>query len=199
MVGPSTEQPFFSYFSVDLKGPYSDKIDQYQRSFCFLNMGRKDVPAVIVLTDAIETKSEDIAKYWQINSNNAPEVKADGFVLHNQLMGRVGKTDVSLLTPQAGSYQIQVLSDSSTSKVFGTQLEVPESHLAEGKGHRTMVSYKDKSKFNRFVTVFQVLDGNHKPLSLAHKKNEAGEVIYIGDQTVVIAAEGITKSHSVFP
>lgn len=193
MVGPSTEQPFFSYFSVDLKGPYSDKIDQYQRSFCFLNMGRKDVPAVIVLTDAIETKSEDIAKYWQINSNNAPEVKADGFVLHNQLMGRVGKTDVSLLTPQAGSYQIQVLSDSSTSKVFGTQLEVPESHLAEGKGHRTMVSYKDKSKFNRFVTVFQVLDGNHKPLSLAHKKNEAGEVIYIGDQTVVIAAEGITK------
>src|SRR5699024_6218934 len=137
-----------------------------KREFCFLNLEREDVPAVIVLTDQMETKDEDIAKYWQINTHHLPEVKQDGFVLHNELGGRMGKTHVTMLTPDSQNYLKEVLSDTLAVNVFGTQLEVPETNYAEGKGHRLMVSYLDKKKENHFVTVFQMVDGEKSPLPL---------------------------------
>src|SRR5690606_39535433 len=43
--GPSKHRPDYSYFSVDLKSAYSSKIAHYTRTFCFLNLGRSDVPS----------------------------------------------------------------------------------------------------------------------------------------------------------
>ncbi|MBU0606795.1 MAG: hypothetical protein KKI08_02865, partial [Armatimonadetes bacterium] len=37
--GPVPQRPFFSYFSVDLKSAYSEKIKECVRTFCFLNLG----------------------------------------------------------------------------------------------------------------------------------------------------------------
>ena len=50
-VGPDPKQPYFSYFAADLSSAYSEKMLNYTRQFCFINTGRKDIPAVIVLTD----------------------------------------------------------------------------------------------------------------------------------------------------
>ena len=55
--GPWGAKPIFSYFSVDLTGAYSAKVGDYTRSFCFLNMEREDIPAVIILRDDITSSA----------------------------------------------------------------------------------------------------------------------------------------------
>src|SRR5690606_32307514 len=82
--GPSKLKPSFSYFSTDLVGAYSPKISSYTRSFCFLNMEREDVPAVIILTDDMATTDQNYRKYWQINALNLPEKTDHSIVLHNK-------------------------------------------------------------------------------------------------------------------
>lgn len=186
-VGPDPKQPYFSYFAADLSSAYSEKMLNYTRQFCFINTGRKDIPAVIVLTDQMETRTPDIDKYWQIASLNKPELTPNGFVLHNSLNGRVGKTHVSILSP-SGGYDVKVLSDAMTTNVFGKQLEVPETPLAEGKGHRTLISHQAKDKSNHYLTVFQVCEGNSTPLVLSQEKSGNVDLIYIGDDLVVASS-----------
>src|SRR5699024_7911268 len=87
------------------------------------------------------------------------------------------------------NYLKEVLSDTLAVNVFGTQLEVPETNYAEGKGHRLMVSYLDKKKENHFVTVFQMVDGEKSPLPLIHERNEVGNVVYIGEHVIVVTPQ----------
>lgn len=187
-MGPDKKSPLYSYFSANLTGAYSDKMTNYIRQFCFINTGRKDVPAVIVLTDQMETKNSAVDKYWQIASIHKPELTADGFILQNSLNGRVGRTHVQMLTPQSTAYDIKVLSDSMTTNIFGTQLEAPETPYPEGKGHRTLISYKAKEQQNHFLSVFQVCEGVNKPLNLSTNLNGGVHIIHIGEDLIVATA-----------
>ena len=49
--GPSRQTPALSYFSVDLTSAYSEKIKDYVRTFCFLNLGSSQTPAVLIVLD----------------------------------------------------------------------------------------------------------------------------------------------------
>ena len=99
----------------------------------------------------------------------------------------MGKTHVSILSP-SGGYDVKVLLDSMTTNVFGKQLEVPETPLAEGKGHRTLISHQSKDKSNHYLTVFQVCEGNNTPLVLSQEKSGNVDLIYIGDGLVVASS-----------
>ncbi|MVZ65695.1 hypothetical protein GQF61_07480 [Sphingobacterium sp. DK4209] len=187
-IGPDKKIPLYSYFSANLTGAYSDKMTNYIRQFCFINTGRKDVPAVIVLTDQMETKNSTVDKYWQIASINKPELTADGFILQNSLNGRNGRTHVQILAPHSSAYDIKVLSDSMTTNIFGTQLEAPDTPYPEGKGHRTLVSYKAKEQQNHFLSVFQVCEGVNKPLNLSTNLSGGVNIIHIGEDLIVATA-----------
>ena len=58
--GPSPQQPLFSYFCVDLKSAYSNKIQEYVRTFCFLNLENQQTPAVLIVLDNMTTASAGI-------------------------------------------------------------------------------------------------------------------------------------------
>ena len=72
--GPSAVRPFFSYFSIDLTSAYSDKIKDYVRSFCFLNLGDDKTPAVLIVRDVMTTAKPEFRKYWQLNTFQKPDV-----------------------------------------------------------------------------------------------------------------------------
>ena len=76
--GPSPQRPFFSYFSVDLKSAYSDKIQEFVRTFCFLNLGNEETPAALIILDHITAAKPEFQKYWQVNTLNPPEPTPDG-------------------------------------------------------------------------------------------------------------------------
>jgi len=182
--GPSKQRPFFSYFSVDLVGAYSSKIDTYTRGFCFLNMDRNDIPAVIILTDDIVTSNPNFKKYWQINTLNLPEQTNNGLILNSQNGGLVGKTHVQMLIPAAKDRQIEILSGAEANNSFETQLEAPATNYPEANANRIMISPKEANGRDRFLTVFQLADGDTKPLPVEYSETKVSYVVYIDDRIV---------------
>lgn len=175
--GPSKQEPVYSYFSVNLKGAYSKKIEDYIRQFCFINMDNDSIPAIIILSDKMITSNPEFKKYWQINTLNTPDINNDFITLTNSLDGRVGKTHIKLLEPASNEYTISLLSGDDANSSFEYKYEVPgriiQNNYPEASGHRIMVSPIKEEKEDNFLTVFQVLNENVTPLEVTHKKNNS--------------------------
>lgn len=182
--GPSKLRPFFSYFKVDLTKAYSSKMSSYSRGFCFLNLDRKDIPAAIILTDDMTTSDPEFKKYWQINAYNMPEKTKNGVVLQNQREGLIGKVYVDMLVPSATGRQMNILSGSDANSSFQFQYEPPLPDLPEANGHRIMISPKKASNNDRFLTVFQMVDGDTKPLPVNYYETPVSYVITLADRVV---------------
>ncbi|MDR6786307.1 hypothetical protein [Pedobacter africanus] len=187
--GPSKLKPSFSYFKADLTGAYTAKMTNYTRGFCFLNLGREDVPAVIVLTDDMTTAKPEFQKFWQINTLNKPEQLNGALVLKNELKGLVGKTHVNMLVPAAADRNIEVLSGKSANSTFGERYEVV-SPKAEANGHRIMISPKKPGRHHKFLTVFQMVEGDAKPLPVLFKELEGRYQILVADRVLSMRAGG---------
>lgn len=184
---PSGHQPAFSYFKADLTAAYSAKMSRYTRGFCFLNLGRKDVPAVIILADDMTTADPSFKKYWLINTLNPPVRTDSGIVLSNEKNGLVGRTHVQMLVPSPLERKMEILSGSDANSTFGHHWKVNSKQL-EATGHRIMVSPATARKQDRFLTVFQMVDGERKPLPIDFKESGSQYVMQIADRVVVMAS-----------
>lgn len=189
--GPSKLRPYFSYFDVDLVGAYSSKIRAYNRRFCFLNLGRDDIPAAIILTDDIATANPKFKKYWQINTHNMPETTKNGVILKNQRLDLVGKTHVEMLIPTNSKRESKILSGSNANSSFEFKYEVPgriaDLNHPEENAYRIMISPKNANEQDRFLTVFQLADGDTEPLPVSHTEISVGYVIYLSDKVVCMS------------
>lgn len=185
--GPSKLKPSFSYFKADLTGAYTSKMSNYTRGFCFLNLGREDVPAVIILTDDMETAKPGFKKYWQINTLNKPEELNGNLVLRNELKGLTGKTHVNMLVPAAADRVTEVLSGKNANSTFGEQYDIVSSK-AEANAYRIMISPKKDAKRDKFLTVFQMTAGDAKPLPLDFKALEGRYQIVLADRVVSMSS-----------
>lgn len=194
--GPSRQHPAFSYFKADLTGAYTAKMSSYTRSFCFLNLGREDVPAVIILLDDMTTADAAFRKYWQINTLHEPGQSGAGLVLKNELGGLVGRTHVNMLLPSAAGRSTEILSGKAVNSTFGQQYEV-KSAKPEANAHRIMISPKNANKRDRFLTVFQLTAGDREPLPVAFKETGECYLLTIADRVVCMSA-GSDLIHSPF-
>lgn len=182
--GPSKLKPFFSYFSVDLKKAYSDKITAYNRSMMFLNLDREDIPAALILTDDMSTAKPEFKKYWQINAHHKPELSEKGVVLQNQLGGLTGKAHVDILLPSVAERKLQVLSGDDANSSFQFRYDVPVSTLAEAKGHRIVVTPNKESNRDHFLSVIQLTSGDTKPLPVIHNVTPVSDIIVLADRVL---------------
>lgn len=182
--GPSELTPLFSYFNVDLTAAYSSKMKKYSRGFCFLNLGREDIPAAIILTDEMTTTKPEFKKYWQINVHNLPEQTTNGVILHNNRGDLIGKTHVEMLIPSAADRSIQILSGADATSVFKSRYEAPALEFPEVRGHRIMISPKNAASRDRFLTVFQMTSGDTKPLPVTYLETTESYVVKLADRLV---------------
>lgn len=185
--GPSKTKPYFSYFSVDLTSAYSSKITSYNRNFCFLNTGIKEVPAIIIVADDMTTADPNFKKYWQINSINRPEIDNDKLIFHATYKGRTGKTFMNMLTPSASERETTTLSGEEAISSFGIKYTVPITNYPESHASRTMISPLKAKANDRFVTVFQVTNEQNTPLPVEHFKTTVSDVIVVADRLVSLA------------
>lgn len=72
--GPDLKKPAFSYIKGDLHRAYTEKVSNYQRSFVFLNTGRTDVPAALVVFDRIRSAQASYHKRWLLHSVGEPKI-----------------------------------------------------------------------------------------------------------------------------
>jgi|GEM_PF-2015035 len=76
--------PLYSYIAGDLTDAYTDKVTDYKRSMVFLNLdpdnagqdmtAAKDVPAVFMVYDAIESSDANFEKNWLLHTVEEPVV-----------------------------------------------------------------------------------------------------------------------------
>ena len=187
--GPSTTAPTFNYFSVDLVGAYSNKISNYVRSFCFINTKRKDVPGIIILADDVTTSNANYRKSWQINTHNLPIQTAEGLILENRANSSspIGKTHINMLIPAPADRTTQILDGKAAFTVNGVYFEPPNQNFAEKNGKRTLISPKTSSNRDRFLTVFQIVDGETTPLPLTFEETSVSYNINVANKIVCMS------------
>lgn len=188
--GPSSKIPRYSYFSVNLKDAYSEKIENYTRQFCFINLENDTIPALIVLLDKMITTNPNFKKYWQINSHTKPVISNGRFILENSMKERVGRTYVQLLTPKSDTYSMQLFSGRDANSSFGTKYEIPSREmirdLPETNGHRLMVSPLHPKKSDHFLASFQVVAGEQKPIDINCTETDNNYFLSFGDYFLTI-------------
>ncbi len=201
--GPSSMRPYYSYFSVNLVGAYSAKVEAYNRSYCFLNLDIDSIPAAIILSDDMTTADADFKKYWQINTHNLPEKTLNGVILNNERTGLTGKTHVDMLIPSVTDRDIQILSGPDATTSFEFSYEIPGrlagNDYPEAKGHRIMFSLKKANKQDRFLSVFQITAGNTKPFPIDYYETEYTYVVSLADRIVCMNKGNklIDKAHQI--
>ncbi len=186
--GPSKKTPVYSYFSVNLKGAYTSKIEDYVRQFCFINLYNDSIPAIVILADNMITSDPSFKKYWQINTHNSPSITDSKIILENSFEDKIGKIHVQLLVPDKKDYSINVLSGEETNSSFEHKYEIPsrlaERKLPEANGHRIMLSPVSSNRQDHFISVFQVAAGNNSPFEVDCLETVDNYVIKVKDYIV---------------
>ena len=188
--GPSAQRPFYSYFSVDLTSAYSEKIESYVRTFCFLNLDDARTPAVLILLDHMTTARPEFQKYWQVNSLNPPEITPDGVILRNSALGESGKIDLHMLRPEADERHLQILSGEEANSVFGQFFTPPKPDRPEANGHRVMFSPAREQADDLFLTVMSISDEQAPELLVEFATLPEAFVLTLADRVVVLSRTG---------
>ena len=188
--GPSPERPFYSYFSVNLSSAYSDKIVDYVRTFCFLNLDNAQMPAALIVLDNMTTASPEFRKYWQVNTLNPPEKTADGVILRNSSDNGTGKVVLRMLRPVAGERSLQVLSGKDANSVFGQFFTPPKPDRPEANGHRVMFSPANEQENDVFLTVMAMSDDHAPDLPVDLVELPEAFVLTLADRVVVLSRKG---------
>jgi heparin/heparan-sulfate lyase len=188
--GPSRQRPFYSYFSVDLTSAYSEKVEAYVRTFCFLNLDDEKIPAVLVVLDNMTTARPEFRKYWQVNSLNLPETTVDGVILRNSDLGLAGKVDLRMLRPKADERDLQILSGEDANSVFGQFFTPPKPDRPEANGHRVMFSPTKEQVNDVFLTVMSMSDEKAQELPIDLAELPDAFVLTLADRVVVLSRTG---------
>ena len=188
--GPSPHRPFYSYFSVDLTSAYSEKIVDYVRTFCFLNLDIGQTPAVLIVLDNMTTARPEFRKYWQVNTLNPPETTDDGVILRNSDANATGKVVLRMLRPKAGERDLQVLSGKDAYSVFGQFFTPPKPDRPEANGHRVMFSLASEQANDVFLTVMSMSDEHAPELPVDLVELPVAFVVTLADRVVVLSRTG---------
>lgn len=188
--GPSPQRPFYSTFSVNLTSAYSEKIEDYVRSFCFLNLDNEQTPAALIVLDNMTTARPDFRKYWQVNTLNPPETTAEGVILRNSDAGGTGKIVLRMLRPEADERDLQVLSGKEAYSVFGRYFTPPKPDRPEANGHRVMFSPTRAQTNDVFLTVMSMSDDRAPDLPVDIAELPEAFVVTLADRVVVLSRTG---------
>lgn len=182
-----TLKPSYSFFKVDLTAAYSSKVSKYTRSFCFLNMERDDIPAVIILADDITSSKVEFDKFWKVNALNLPSKSDSGVVIHNSENGLEGKTHINVLLPAIDDRNIEISSLQDTTSILGTQYQIRK-NLPEARAFQAIVYPKEKRKHNRFLTVFQMVADKAQSLEVDFYEEDGKYFINLADRLICMSA-----------
>lgn len=205
--GPDQLEPDYSYLKGDITKAYnSSKMEDYERSFLFLDLKNDTNPAALIVFDRVRSSNEDFKKAWLLHGPTEPEVDGNRTVFRNTENGYNGKMTVDTLLPKADNTEINVIGgpgqeawvvDKNYSA--GTELDMTKAH--ESDGWRIEVSPKTAQKQDYFLNVLQVGDAEPDtpalPTTLIETDTHVGA--QIADRVALFSLEkGRTKEDITF-
>ncbi|MCU6712490.1 carboxypeptidase regulatory-like domain-containing protein [Paenibacillus sp. J5C_2022] len=190
--GPDASAPAFSYMQADLSAAYSDKVQQYQRSYAFINTGDANVPGAMIVYDRIASADPHFKKYWLLHAMEEPEISGSRVTIRRTDGQYDGKLINDALLPGSGNLTIEKIGGPGREfEVFGTNYpqtpyEAPGQHTVEGGAWRVQLSPNVASEEDAFLNVMQFMD-NDVTAPLAVTAIDAEQLLgaRIGDHAVL--------------
>ncbi len=179
----------YSYFKVNLTRAYTSKISSYKKTFCFVNLNRGDVPALIVVLDDITSLDSNFKKKWKINTLNQPMISDSILILHScDAAGVIGKTYIKTLLPTYDNREIYYWSSQDTCNLIAPS-SIISTHDPESKGYQIIISPKIQNKKDKFLNVFMMTADGAMPLGTDFYEREDKYIIEVSDYIIVMHAD----------
>ncbi len=195
--GTDPIEPNYSYLKGDISDAYSDKVDNFERSFMFLNLKDEAHPAAILVFDRVISSNKDFEKIWLCHGLNEPQISGSRTVFTDTRESKDdsynGKLTIDTLLPAADNVDISAVGGEGKEHwVFGTNYEgKPVSGGSnEGGGWRVEISPKTANEEDYFLNVLQVGDADGAealPVTLIETDKVAGAVV--SDRVVVFGKD----------
>ena len=201
--GPDLNKPVYSYMKGDISAAYSDKVEEYQRSFMFFNFEDETYPAALIVFDAIRSASPTFKKTWLLQCEEEPSIDGNTATVTRNTIDYTGRLINQSLMPTGGVTITKSGEDFdgiNTYDVMGTKYEMkPQSATAEVGNWRIEISPKKAEKQSYFLNVIQVGDNDDSITPLQAKLVEETNT-YVGaeikDHVVYFRKDGLSKGKS---
>lgn len=202
--GPDPVSPNFSYIKGDLTAAYTDKVQQYERSFVFLNLKEADHPAAMIVYDKVKASDPNFKKYWLLHSMEEPQVNGSTTTIVRSEDGYEGKLVNETLLPGPGGVNIEKIGGPGHEfDVFGTNYpqatrSAPGKHTIEAGAWRVQISPAVPRETDRFLNVLQVMDNDGTaPLRAGAIDSEKMVGAEIADYAVLFSKSGVREQGTV--
>ncbi len=103
--GPSQDKPEFTWLKGDITRAYSAKAASVVRSFVFMNLKDKTIPAALVVYDKVTSTKPSFRKTWLLHSIEEPEFFDGGFTVMRTKDGDMGMLRCDCLLPEGRSVE----------------------------------------------------------------------------------------------
>jgi heparin/heparan-sulfate lyase len=182
--GPDPQTPDFTWLQGDITDAYRKKVRRVTRSFVFLNLRNRHVPAALVVFDRVVSANPAFRKYWLLHTLEEPRLDLNSALVDCTRHGNSGRLILDTLLPMANNANLtKVGGPGKEFWVFGRDYtnDVDSRRLErtsiEPGAWRIEVSPKAAAAENLFLNVMQVTDLRSPSRWPVHRLN-AGD--YVG-------------------
>jgi len=190
--GTDTKNPSYSYLRGNLTKAYTDKVENYSRSFLFLNFFDSEYPGALIVLDNITSKVPSFKKSWLLHTEEEPEISENFVSVERNEHDYHGKLVNETLLPK----RTDIVKIGGAGQEFvsgGTNFKaVRKSDFHEAGNYRIEISPSDSNKKDVFLNVLTVYDSDKQTAPLLAElvsDTEQFAVVKIKDRVCYIAKE----------
>lgn len=196
--GPDEKVPEFSYLKGDLTKAYSSKIEDFKRSFVFLNLKNQEHPAALIVFDKVTAANPDFKKTWLLHSLEEPQIVGNTATVTKTGYEYNGKLVNQTILPASDNLSLIKVGGTGKEYLVGEENQAlsPKKKFDldtyEAGAWRIEVSPKNASRTDVFLNVIQVMDnvGGPQPLQTQKVKGDSVTGVKIADRVVLFAENG---------
>jgi len=194
--GPDAITPDYSYIKGDLTKAYTSKMEDFKRSFVFLNLKNDEHPAALIVFDKVTSADASFKKTWLLHSENEPDISGDTVTLERTENGYNGKLVNRTLLPASNNAEITKIGGPGK-EFFVNGVNYPQEPYSEDSTEagawRVEVSPKGNAETDVFLNVMQVMDAVNGPQPLATESIISNDMVgvKIEERAVLFSKSGV--------
>ncbi len=158
IAGDDVNQPDFTYMKTYLKNAYnSSSVNNYKRSFMFMNMNDSDEPAALIVFDNLVTNNASHKTSWLLHGLTSPTISGNRSVFTTTTGGKM--TNDTLLP---ASVTINKYADGyvDSSHNYSSGYTTESGKVNESEGYRIEVSPSTQTTQTYYLNVIQAGDSS---------------------------------------
>lgn len=202
--GPDENMPYYSYIKGDLTAAYSSKVEDFKRSFVFLNLDDANYPAAVIVFDKVTSSNPNFKKTWLLHSVEEPATNGNITVIKRTEYQYGGKLINTALLPEINNLQTTIVGGAGQDFLVNGMNYEPISYTnsitQEGIGYRLELSPVNSSSTDYFLNVMQVCDNDDQLTGQVVTKLETDNFAgaYVGKNLVIFSKDETLYSSMQF-